>query len=285
MTMDYKISRMDFSNSEDLDKLICLQNTVYEGKHIFTENSFKHWYLDNPNGRVVSYNALCGGSIVAHYALIPIKMNFDGDVQPGLLSMATVTHPEHRGKGLFKTLAKTSFEYAVTAGYKFVIGVANANSFPGFVKYFDFKEISKLDVLIGTSNEIEPDGDRKIKIYWDEAGYKWRIGRMGYSKDMKAVYGTKSFWKFKKAPLIKTFLGCVDRETLKKINIPHSNISRPFNLYVGLGSNACNIGYKKLPSFIEHSPFHLIYMDLTKGTLPEVNKDNFFFQLMDFDVA
>ena len=281
----YKICRMDFSNPEDMKKLVDLQNDVYLGKHVYNENSFRYWYLDNPNGKVVSFNALYENIIAAHYALIPVKMSFAGEIKNGLLSMATVTHPEHRGKGLFKTLAKVSYEYAASVGFEFVIGVANANSFPGFIKYFDFKEISKLEVLIGTCNNIRPDGDRRYRMFWDEAGYKWRTSRKGYTKDTKAVYGTKSFWKFKNAPLIKTFLGVVEGDKLDKICIPKRSVLRPYNLYVGLGSNARKIGYKDVPSFIKHSPFHLIFMDLTGGRLPEITKDNIFFQLMDFDVA
>lgn len=284
--MDYIIKQLDFTDPTDMQKLVDLQNAVYAGQHVFTSNTFKYWYIDNPNGRVVSFNAIAGQVIAAHYALIPIKMSIAGEVKLGLLSMATVTHPAHRGKGLFKTLAKKTYEYAAESGYAFVIGVANANSFPGFIKYFDFKEIAQLEVLIGMDNNIRPEGHKDYTIYWDEAGMKWRSERPNYTQKGNCLFGTKSVWKFKAAPFIKTFMGVVDRELLRKSQIPSSNNwSRPFNLYVGLGSNARKIGYKDVPSFIKHSPFHLIFMDLTGGTLPEMTKDNIFFQLMDFDVA
>ena len=77
-----------------------------------------------------------------------MEMNIGGRIARGLLSMATVTHPAHRGKGLFKTLARQSYETAREEHYEFVIGVANANSYPGFIKYFDFTDVCQLDVLL-----------------------------------------------------------------------------------------------------------------------------------------
>ena len=43
--------------------------------------------------------------------------------------------------------------------------------------------------------------------------------------------------------------------------------------------------YCGVPKFVEHSPFNLIFRDLTNGSLPEVAKDNILFELIDFDVA
>ena len=286
MNKEYRIERLDFSNPDDMQKLVDLQNAVYEGKHVFTSEGFHYWYLDNPNGRVVSFNAIYREIIAAHYALVPIKMCISGKVSLGLLSMATVTHPNHRGKGLFKTLAKATYEYAAQNGFEFVIGVANANSYPGFIKYFDFQDVGQLEVLIGFSNRIAPSGDKVFNISWDETSLEWRATRDGYSKDSTTLYGTKGVWKFKKVPFIKTFLGKQEKTLLEGLSIDYvNNLLRPLNLYVGLGSNAREVGYFELPKFVKHSPFHLIFMDLTGGKLPKMTKDNVFFQLMDFDVA
>lgn len=286
MDQEYFIVRLDFTNSDDMQRLVDLQNAVYKGKHVFTSKGFKHWYIDNPNGHVVSFNAMAGDIMAAHYALVPVRMSIAGRVSLGLLSMATVTHPDHRGKGLFKTLAKASYEYAAQNGFEFVIGVANANSYPGFVKYFDFTDIGMLEVLFGFGSDIKPSGDKVYKMFWSEEALKWRLFRPNYSTDGNNVYGTKGVWKFNEAPFVKTFLGVVDNERLNRLKLGKvKKFVRPLNLYVGMGSNAKEIGYFGVPKFIKHSPFHLIFLDLTGGNLPTINKDNIFFQLMDFDVA
>lgn len=281
----YSIHREDFSSKEMMKKLVDLQNRVYFGKRIFTDKTFKHWYLDNPNGKVVSFNAFYEDVIVAHYALVPMKMLIEGKVVDGLLSMATVTDPAHQGKGLFKQLAKETFNYATEVGYKFVIGVANANSYPGFIKYFDFQDIGKLDVMLGFSNKITAKGDKKFSIYWTNEALKWRI-RENYRKDYNNVYGTVGFGPFKTLFGVKTFMGNFSSDILKTIGLEkNQNLLRPLNLYIGLGSNAKSKGYFRLPKFIKRSPFHLIFLDLTNGDLPKVDKENIFFQLIDFDVV
>ena len=123
-------------------------------------------------------------------------------------------------------------------------------------------------------------------MHWEGEALKWRTSYDVYYKDSLALYGTKGVWKFKKVPLIKTFLGILSPSQTASLPIKKVNyFLRPFNLYVGLGSDAKKRGYFTVPSFIKHSPFHLIFMDLTGGKLPKMTKDNVFFQLMDFDVA
>ena len=286
MDHEYLIERLDFSNPNDMKKLVDLQNAVYEGKHVFNNQSFNYWYLENPNGHVISFNALHGDIIAAHYAVIPVKMDINGRVVTGVLSMATVTHPQHRGKGLFKKLAKMTYDYATQSGFEFVIGVANANSYPGFIKYFNFQDVGMLEVLLGCSNKIKESSEKVFRMHWDIESIRWRLGRNRYSKDDSAIYGTQPVWKFKKTPFLHTFMGHIPSSLLKELDIPKTRSwCRPINLYVGMGSNARTYGYREVPKFIKRSPFHLIFMDLTDGKLPKMTKDNVFFQLMDFDVA
>lgn len=282
----YEIVRMDFSDSYDMQRLVNLQNAVYEGKHTFTSDVFKFWYLDNPNGRVVSLNAITDSIIAAHYALVPVRMDIEGKTCLGLLSMATVTHPDHRGQGLFKVLAGKTYEYAKESGYSFVIGVANDNSYPGFIKYFDFDDIGRLDVLCGFSKNLKPNGEKTFKYHWDEGSVNWRLSDSRYGTDGRNYYGTIGISFIKKFPLVKTFMGVANERFSKDNKLKKFNsLTRPINLYVGMGSNAKEVGYHEVPKFIKHSPFHLIFMDLTGGKLPKMTRDNIFFQLMDFDVV
>ena len=105
----YTIKLLDFNdNEESLKKILNLQNIVYEGQHVFHIEPFRNWYLNNPMGKVISFNAFYGDELVAHYACSPYKMLIEGREVLGLFDLATVTHPDHRGKGLFKLLANTN---------------------------------------------------------------------------------------------------------------------------------------------------------------------------------
>lgn len=281
--MDYRINFFDFDNPEQmLSKIVNLQNIVYKDrKKEFKIEQFKFWYLDNPNGKVISFNAFYGEELVAHYACIPIQMKIDNRITNGLLDIATVTHPSHRGKGLFKKLAQTTFNYAKDIGYEFVIGVANANSFPGYMKYFPFEFVSKLDVKWGFGGKIMRIPEKTFAVHWNKDSIKWRSDKSKYFSYENLLYST-----YNNIPFVKLLMGIFNnniQNTVNKSTI--KRLLRPINLYIGLGIDLSKNNYFNIPKFVKHSPFNLIFLDLTNGNLPKINKDNIFFQLIDFDVA
>lgn len=277
MTESLELRQTLFDTDKDFDQLVELQNEAYknEGRH-FSQDRFKHWYVENPYGKAISFNAYDGEKMVAHYVCIPKKLSIEGRVVDGILSMATVTHPNYRGRGLFKTLAKMTYDHARDNGYEFVIGVANANSFHGFMKYFPFQFVGQLDVKVGYGQHIAMDGDKQFCGYWNEDAIRWR-NKKGYVANHDTIIG--NYGKF-----ARTLMGCFDRDTISKIDLPKTGFSIKPVLYIGFGGKPKGF-FVKVPKFVKHSPFNLIFMDLTGGKLPKMNKDNVCFQLFDFDVA
>jgi len=214
--------------------------------------------------------------LAAHYVTMPIFMMINGKKTKGLLSLNTATHPDHRGKRLFTILAERTYSYAAENGYKFVIGVANANSTHGFLKHLNFKLIGPLDFKVGVGKNIYPSNDYTFTRYWDKDLMEWRLKNpsMDYYKNGKMLVSPIKIG-FKK-------LVFHDRDGL--VNLNKLNF-RPFNLYIGFGADLKKGIYCDVPKFIERSPFNLIFRDLTNGDLPEVTKENILFELIDFDVA
>lgn len=276
----YEIKQLLFDDGDvSLQKVVDLQNVVYEGKHSFSVNRFRQWYLNNPMGKVISFNAFYGDELVAHYACIPYKMEIDGRVVTGLFDMATVTHPDHRGKGLFKKLAKTTYDFAKEQGYEFVLGVANANSFPGYMKYFPFTYVGQLDVKMGFGTKVICNGEKTYKVHWDKDTFNWRLNacKANYSRKGNALLGQYNSFVY-------TFMGVYSDSLLEKSDAQDKHWGNKLKLYVGLGAKF-NSAFFTVPKFIKRSPFNLIFFDLTDGKLPTITKDNIFFQLFDFDVA
>ena len=277
--MDYEFRRLTFEDGDvSLQKVVDLQNIVYSRKHTFTTGGFRRWYIDNPMGRVISYNAFWGEELVAHYACVPYKMKIKGRVALGLLDIATVTHPSHRGKGLFKKLAQMTYEYAKDHDFEFVLGVANANSFPGYMKYFPFTYLGQLQVKVGLGTSINIDEEKEFCVYWDEDSLRWRSHccRANYSAKNGHLLGRYNSF-------VHTYMGTFDQNLLEKSNIKNKQWKfRPI-LYVGLGAKFGSL-YLPIPRFVKHSPFNLIFLDLTDGGLPQVTRNNIFVQLFDFDV-
>lgn len=269
-----------FGSDFEFQQLVDLQNEVYKERGItFSINEFKRWYVENPFGHAISFNAFDRDIMAAHYVCIPMKMVVDGRLVNGIKSMATVTHPKYRGRGLFKTLAKMTYDCAKEQGFEFVIGVANDNSFPGFMKYFPFTFVSQLEVKIGTGMHIEQDREKMFSPFWNTEALNWRLKCGGgvYSRKNNSIIG-------KYNSCVQTFMGSFPDDILSSSMITDKGwINKP-KLYVGLGSKIQS-PYFNVPKFIKHSPFNLIFLDLTRGKLPQMTKDNVFFQLIDFDVA
>ena len=56
---DIQIRQLFFDKEEELNQLVELQNIVYKDKgKVFKKEGFRHWYVDNPYGKVISFNSL-----------------------------------------------------------------------------------------------------------------------------------------------------------------------------------------------------------------------------------
>ncbi|MFQ5495797.1 MAG: GNAT family N-acetyltransferase, partial [Phycisphaerae bacterium] len=111
--------------------------------------AYLRWlYADNPRGQVIGFNAWSGGELAGHYAVIPIRALLDGKTVHAALSLNTAVHPDHQGKGLFTRLAEMTYDRAVALGVDHVVGVANANSTPGFVRKLAFESVGRLEARL-----------------------------------------------------------------------------------------------------------------------------------------
>lgn len=78
--MEYQIKRLLFDDGiESLQKVVDLQSIVYAGSnHEFSVDGFKHLYVDNPSGRVISFNAFHGNDSCRSLRLYPYKNEYRG---------------------------------------------------------------------------------------------------------------------------------------------------------------------------------------------------------------
>jgi hypothetical protein len=277
----YKIIYGEYDDSL-LKKVVDLFTDTFYWTKKFTMEYLRWQYIDNPNGKVVSYNAFAeNGELAAHYAAIPIYMLIDGKKERGLLSLNTATHPNHQGHRLFTRLADETYNYASENGYKFVIGVANANSTHGFLKYLKFDFVAPLEFKIGIGDIFKDSiPDNLNRVLYDKETLLWRLKCPEY----KYTTAGNTIHSSRPEPLFHTSVAKMpDGMTRDLLGLKKT--FDVFNIYIGLGANTKNGLYFNLPKFIKRSPFNLIFRDLTGGELPKITKDNIFFQLLDYDVA
>ena len=74
------------------------------------------------------------GMAVGYYGVIPCFFQLKGNSIVAAQSADTMTHPEHRKKGLFQQLAKQTYDLAREQNIQFIFGFPNHNSLPGFIK-------------------------------------------------------------------------------------------------------------------------------------------------------
>jgi hypothetical protein len=115
---------------------------------------FRWKYTDNPAGSFVGFVAehKLTGEVGSYYGVI--AQSFVVDDKPKLIyqSCDTMTHSNHRRKGLFRLLATSCYQALENEGNLFVIGFGGGQSTPGFLKFgwkhlFDFRYYFKPKLL------------------------------------------------------------------------------------------------------------------------------------------
>ena len=244
---------------------------------------YLNWlYNQNPNGRVVGFNAISKNELAGHYALIPLKASYKKKEIKALLSINTATGSEHQGKGLFTILANKTYAESLNLGFEIVLGVANENSFHGFIKKLNWKYIDQLDTCISftTPREIKSENlENCFTLPLSNSARKWRLSNPNFKY---------SEYHIRKVKLIANELNYFARSIIRisEANSYKTKISMPkINFWAGISQS---YSWKerplmgvKIPSFLKPSPLHLIYKDLSSEI--ELDRTNIHFEAINFD--
>ena len=137
--IESKEYRVDRLNEKNLKDLAILHSEVY-GTPV-DENYFLKKYDTSYAGLVnvgyLAYNA--EGKPVAYYGVIPCLIKFKDEVMLAAQSADTMTHPQHRYKGMFVDLSNRAFELCRQLGIRLVFGFPNQNSYHGAVNKLGWK--------------------------------------------------------------------------------------------------------------------------------------------------
>ncbi|MEM7078064.1 MAG: GNAT family N-acetyltransferase [Pseudomonadota bacterium] len=129
--MNYRIRRVTTADMAALSALY---------KRCFDEDRSATWlahkFATGPLGdELIGCVALTGeGELAAFYGVFPLQMCIGERQIKAAQSGDTMTHPEHRKRGLFVRLAQATYALAREQGFALIYGFPNAQSRPGFVK-------------------------------------------------------------------------------------------------------------------------------------------------------
>jgi GNAT superfamily N-acetyltransferase len=96
------------------------------------------FYLKNVYGDSIVSLCFHDGKLIGHYAAVQRDIFYNGKIEKFLLSMTTMVHPDHQGKGLFTKQAMYVYDAAKLMGFKGIFGFPNENSIYGFRHKLDW---------------------------------------------------------------------------------------------------------------------------------------------------
>lgn len=282
---EYRFEQLDLSE-KGIRQTSHLLTLVF-GESAKLTPEFIDWeYNQNPVGKAVGFDAWMGDVQAAHYVTQPLISEIEGQKVKGLLSLNTATHPDHRGKKLFTILAEKTYERGLESGYEFVVGVANANSTPGFLKNLGFTLIKPLDVKIGIGN-LKPDftANYNYSRIWDKDLLEWRLNNPKLNYQISRVKGGFILLASTGNKGIRAVMGYFP-ESLFSEKYKNKAITtfNPAKIWMGVDERLSWIGnlYFNFPDKLKPSPLNLIFRDLSgKNRLPDPKATRF--MNIDFD--
>ena len=290
-----------------------LLSEVFPGSPVASVEYLRWLYLQSPFGAVIETNLDDDRGRAAHYALVPITIARDGRDYSGALSLNTAVHERARGGGVFVDLGGATIDDAAAIGVETVVGVANANSTPGFVKRLGFELLAPLpaDVMVpmpGTRSGISsrdvddgspddvlgPDIESLLAVpgngearRWTRETLAWRLRRPGASyavhrgREVLAVTCHDHRAGLRVAIILKVFasspLSGAQARALVRAACRHHRA--PVALHVGFNDLVSFRGIA-LPKRLRASPLNLIYRSLVT---PAREASLARFEFLDFD--
>lgn len=268
-------------------------------------------YDDSPFGPVVEVNLDDEAGRAGHYAIVPVELSIDGAPRPGALSLNTAVHERARGGGVFTRLANDTYALARERGVDVVVGVANANSTPGFVRRLEFELVTPLPATVlapapggrGGVRSVAAEApgalDRDdldavlaapasgLTTRWTRERLAWRLARPGkaytvhHGPGVLAVSTLDRRGPARVAVLLAVFAAAdVPPATVRALVRAACLAHRaPVALHAGVNAHLALRGVP-LPERLRPSPLNFIYRDLVAATpAPRLAR----WEFLDFD--
>ncbi|MBC7830037.1 MAG: GNAT family N-acetyltransferase [Chitinophagaceae bacterium] len=128
---EYTISRLNRENIKDVAKLYAAVYNVEVEENYFV-SKYDALYTGIETIGVIAYDK--NTQPVAYYGVVPCFMQFENKIVLAAQSVDTMTHPQHRYKGLFHKLSNIAFDLCSSIGIKLIFGFPNQHSFHGLMQ-------------------------------------------------------------------------------------------------------------------------------------------------------
>lgn len=299
-----------------VDATAALLGRVFPDAPRLARPEYLRWlYEDSPFGPVIEANLDDAEGRAGHYALVPTALAAADEPRAGALSLNTAVDERARGGGTFVRLAERAIDLARERGVETIVGVANANSTPGFLRRLSFELAGPLPATVlaplpGRGRGVWSDwageaafapggvagGDlepllappaRGLARAWTPETLRWRLAAPGSryalhrSERMLAISAVDRSKAFPVAVLLKAFASAPPSpaECRAVVRAACRLHRAPLALHVGLNDTVAFRGLA-LPKRLRSSPLNLIVRHLGEAPAEDTVAR---FEFLDFD--
>lgn len=285
--MSVRLSPPAAATLQALPEIVALLDRVFPSDRPRTPD-LEWQYLRNPSGPARYVNAYTeAGGLVAHYAVLPTPPLADSPVAFAgtYFSLNTAVDPAARVPGLMVATARALFRRLQEEGPTLVLGVANENSFQGFVRMLGFRSVGRLSLTFHAPGTL-PAINAPRALAPDPAHLAWRAVRPGV-----AAYGDPDRGalmvrlRHRGVPLDAVLSIGLPGEMVARIGLPRPAVWTP-RLYAAFGARVG--GGVAVPQRLRPSPLEYIVRVLGDAALAEPvarHLETRRFEFLDFDVV
>jgi hypothetical protein len=245
-------------------------------------------YLRNPAGPARFVNAYHdSGQLIAHYAVLPTPPLADPPTAftAVYFSLNTAVDPSAGIPGLMVATARALFQELRREGQSLVLGVANENSFTGFVRMLGFQSLGRLTLTFHAPGRWPlTDAPRALAV--DPAHLAWRASRPGVAAYADSSRGALSVrLRHRGVPLDAVLAIGLPEAVTRTLALPQPAAWTP-RLYASFGAPVR--GGVSVPDRVRPSPLQYIARVLGDAASTESITRHLMtrrFEFLDFDVV
>jgi len=152
--MDKKWAMRDYHEGDE-EGIFELFRAVYPQREHDYGKWLRWWrwmYKDNPAGPARMGLAEQNGKIVGYCAILPMRLSIMGKIVLASLAVDKLTHPDHRRRGIYETLAKKVYAEAAGDGIRIVLGFPNQFSHAAIIEKLDWFDIANMQIMLKPLN-------------------------------------------------------------------------------------------------------------------------------------
>jgi GNAT superfamily N-acetyltransferase len=134
---------------EDTDALMGLVRIVHGDQYQWINRAYWHWrYLDHADFRADVFLAEFEGRPIGVLPMAVFDFVWGCHSLQGALYTGLVTHPEHRRRGIFKSLIDSCNARTAERGALFSMGMPNEAALPGYFKFGEWVHVGLIPVYV-----------------------------------------------------------------------------------------------------------------------------------------